>query len=47
LEYKKLDNSMFYIVGGDAGVGFGSRYLPENNTNINIISSVTDGEGEL
>jgi len=45
--YKKLDDSMFYIVGGDAGVGFDSRYLPEQKIIINIISNVTDGEEEI
>jgi len=45
--YKKLDDTMFYIVGGDAGVGFDSRYLPEQKININIISNITDGEEEL
>lgn len=45
--YKNPDDSMFYIVGGDAGVGFDSRYLPKQKININIISNVTDGEEKL
>lgn len=42
--YKAVDNSMFSIVGGDAGVGFDSRYLPRENIVINILSNITDGE---
>lgn len=45
--YKKLDDTMFYIVGGDAGVGFDSRYIPEQKIVINIISNITDGEEEI
>lgn len=43
--YKKLDNRMFFIVGGDAGVGFDSRYLVEDATVISVLSNRTDGEG--
>jgi CubicO group peptidase (beta-lactamase class C family) len=42
--YKRLDDSMFSIVGGDAGVGFDSRYLPEEKLTINILSNITNGE---
>lgn len=42
--YKKLDDGMFYIVGGDAGVGFDSRCLVEDATVINVLSNQTDGE---
>ena len=42
--YKRLDNSMFSIVGGDAGVGFDSRYLPQEDLTVNILSNVTNGE---
>jgi CubicO group peptidase (beta-lactamase class C family) len=45
--YKKLDDSLFYIVGGDAGVGFDSRHLPVQNMTINIFSNVTNGEEEM
>lgn len=45
--YKMLDDSMFYIVGSDAGVGFDSRFLYQEKININIISNITDGEVEL
>jgi len=45
--YKELDNSMYSIVGGDAGVGFDSRYIPEEEIVINILSNVTDGENEM
>jgi len=42
--YKRLDDSMFSIVGGDAGVGFDSRYLPQEKWTINILSNITNGE---
>jgi CubicO group peptidase (beta-lactamase class C family) len=42
--YKRLDESMFFIVGGDAGVGFDSRFLVEEKTVISILSNITDGE---
>lgn len=45
--YKALDDSMYSIVGGDAGVGFDSRYLPKVGVVINIFSNITDGEEEL
>ena len=42
--YKKLDDRVFFIVGGDAGVGFDSRYLVEEAVVINILSNQTNGE---
>lgn len=42
--YKELDDSMFSIVGGDAGVGFDSRYLVEKAIVINVLSNHTNGE---
>jgi CubicO group peptidase (beta-lactamase class C family) len=45
--YKRLDDSMFWIEGGDAGVGFVSRYLPQEKLTINILSNVTNGEDGL
>jgi len=45
--YKRLDDSMFYIVGGDAGVGFDSRYLPGQRITVNILSNITNGEEEI
>jgi CubicO group peptidase (beta-lactamase class C family) len=44
---KRLDDSMFAIVGGDAGVGFDSRYIVPENLTINILSNITNGEEEL
>jgi hypothetical protein len=35
---------MFFIVGGDAGVGFDSRYLMKEKTVVSILANVTDGE---
>ncbi len=45
--YKRLDDSMFSIVGGDAGVGFDSRYLPQEKLVINILSNITNGEEDM
>lgn len=42
--YKRLDDSMFAIVGGDAGVGFDSRYIVAERLTMNILSNVTNGE---
>jgi CubicO group peptidase (beta-lactamase class C family) len=42
--YKRLDGSMFSIVGGDAGVGFDSRYLLREKLTISVLSNVTNGE---
>ncbi len=45
--YKRLDNSMFSIEGGDAGVGFDSRYLVKEKLTINILSNITNGENRI
>jgi CubicO group peptidase (beta-lactamase class C family) len=42
--YKRLDNSMYAIVGGDAGVGFDSRYLGAQKMTASILSNITNGE---
>lgn len=42
--YKRLDNSMFAIEGGDAGVGFDSRYVMSERLTINLLSNITNGE---
>lgn len=44
-KYNGVD--MWFIVGGDAGVGFDSRYIPETELQITIISNKTDGEEEV
>ena len=41
------DMDMFYFQGGDAGVGFDSRYIPEIELQITIISNNTDGEERM
>jgi CubicO group peptidase (beta-lactamase class C family) len=38
---------MLFFVGGDAGVGFDSRYIPEKELQITIISNITDGEEKV
>jgi CubicO group peptidase (beta-lactamase class C family) len=45
--YKRLDDSMFSIVGADAGVGFDSRHLPHEGLTINILSNITNGESGI
>jgi CubicO group peptidase (beta-lactamase class C family) len=45
--YKRLDDSMFSIVGGDAGVGFDSRHLVQEKLTINILSNITNGENSI
>lgn len=45
--YKRLDGSMFSIEGGDAGVGFDSRYLLQERLTINILSNITNGENGI
>jgi CubicO group peptidase (beta-lactamase class C family) len=45
--YKRLDDRMFSIVGGDAGVGFDSRYIVQEKLTINILSNITNGENDI
>jgi CubicO group peptidase (beta-lactamase class C family) len=44
---KRLDDSMFAIVGGDAGIGFDSRHIVPERLTINILSNITNGEEEM
>jgi len=44
---KYSDMDMYFFVGGDAGVGFDSRYIPEKDLQITIISNTTDGEENI
>jgi CubicO group peptidase (beta-lactamase class C family) len=45
--FKRLDDSRFAIVGGDAGVGFTSWYLVKDRLTINILSNITNGDEEM
>ena len=45
--YKRLDDSMFSIVGVDAGIGFDSRYIVQEKLTINIFSNITNGENDI
>ena len=45
--YKRLDDSMFSIVGGDGGVGFDSRYVVEERLTVNILCNITNGENGM
>jgi CubicO group peptidase (beta-lactamase class C family)/protein tyrosine phosphatase (PTP) superfamily phosphohydrolase (DUF442 family) len=45
--YKKLDDSRYAIVGGDAGVGFDSRHFVDENITVSILSNLTNGEEDL
>jgi CubicO group peptidase (beta-lactamase class C family) len=44
---KYQGHDMFSFVGGDAGVGFDSRYIPDTALQVSIISNITDGEEEM
>jgi CubicO group peptidase (beta-lactamase class C family) len=43
----RLSESAQFIVGGDAGVGFDSRYFPDQDLVISILSNATDGESTM
>lgn len=45
--YKRLDDSLFSIVGGDAGVGFDSRYFVGQKISASILSNLANGEEDL
>jgi D-alanyl-D-alanine carboxypeptidase len=45
--FKRLDDSRFAILGGDAGVGFTSWYLVQDRLTINILSNITNGDEEM
>jgi hypothetical protein len=36
-----------FIVGGDAGVGLDSLYIPEQKLLVNILSNMTNGEEDM
>jgi hypothetical protein len=38
---------MYFFVGGDAGVGFDSRFIPEKELQMSIVSNITDGEEKI
>jgi len=42
--YKNIDDSAISIVGGDAGVGFFSRYIVKDDITISVLSNITNGE---
>lgn len=42
--YKRCDDSIFKIVGVDAGVGFESSHLPQKKITITVFSNVSGGE---
>lgn len=44
-KYNGMD--MLFFNGGDAGVGFDSRYIPEKDLQVTIISNLTDGEESI
>ncbi len=45
--YKRLDGSVFSIVGGDAGAGFDSRHTVPEGLTVNILSNITNGEEDI
>jgi CubicO group peptidase (beta-lactamase class C family) len=42
--YRRKKDGSYYIVGSDHGVGFDSRYLPERDLVVSILSNESDGE---
>ena len=45
--FKRLDDSMFAIVGADAGVGFTSWHLVQDRLTINVLSNITNGDEDV
>ena len=45
--YKRLDGSMFAIVGSDAGIGFDSLYIVPDKLTVNVLSNVTSGAHDI
>ncbi len=45
--YKKLDDSAFYIVGSDAGIGFFSQYCANDGAIVSVLSNRTAGDEPL
>jgi CubicO group peptidase (beta-lactamase class C family) len=45
--YRRLDDSMLSIAGGDAGVGFVSRYFLQEKLILNVLSNITNGADAL
>jgi hypothetical protein len=45
--YKRLDGSLFSIIGGGARVGFDSRYFVGQKISASILSNITNGEEDL
>ena len=44
---KRLDDSEFSIVGGDAGVGFDSWYVVPEKATINVLSNISGGDNGI
>ena len=44
---KYLDMDMVFFQGGDAGVGFDSRYVRRKELGMTVISNITDGEEQM
>lgn len=45
--YRRTKDGSYYLVGGDHGVGFDTRYLPDRNLTLSILSNQSDGEEDL
>lgn len=45
--YKRLDDSLYAIMGVDAGVGFDSRHFVQPALTINMLSNITAGGEEI
>lgn len=45
--FKRLDDSMLAIMGGDAGIGFDSWYSVKERLIINVLSNITNGAEDM
>lgn len=45
--YKRISESLYAIIGGDAGVGFDSRYLVDPKIIVSVFSNITNGEEKV
>ncbi|MGY8824514.1 MAG: serine hydrolase [Candidatus Latescibacterota bacterium] len=45
--YKELDDSAFSMAGEDAGVSFYSRYYPQKEIVVNMLSNTANGVGTV
>jgi len=45
--WDRVDEPVWFAVGGDAGVGFDSRHFPERGVTVSILSNRSEGEAQM